>query len=64
MSTTSSKNTPTAVKRMRAAGVALSLWFPRQWLLVIDYEHSRVRLLASGPNIDASVPIARMIVTP
>ncbi len=28
--------------RLRSAGVSLALWFPKQWRLQVDYEHSRI----------------------
>jgi phosphate-selective porin OprO and OprP len=41
-------NPSTSGGRLRSAGVSMALWFPKQWRLQVDYEHSRIGLREAG----------------
>ena len=47
---------------LRAAGVSLGLWFPRQWRLLIDYEYSRVRLPDDSADLRERTLMARAVI--
>ncbi|HVI59990.1 MAG TPA: porin [Luteimonas sp.] len=46
--------------RLRSAGVSLALWFPKQWRVQVDYEHSRIGYRA-GAEATERVLLARAI---
>jgi phosphate-selective porin OprO/OprP len=52
----------TSGDRLRSAGVSMALWFPRQWRLQVDYEHSRIRRQAGARDTGEKVLMARAIV--
>jgi phosphate-selective porin OprO/OprP len=52
----------TSGDRLRSAGVSMALWFPRQWRLQVDYEHSRIRSPAGARDTGEKVLMARAIV--
>jgi len=49
-------------ERLRAAGVSLGLWFPRQWRVLVDYEHSRVRRPGEATDIHEKALMARVAI--
>ena len=51
----------TSGERLRSAGVSVALWFPKQWRLQVDYEHSRIGLREAGDLTEKAL-MARAII--
>ena len=50
----------TSGESMRVAGVSLGLWFPRQWRLTFDYEHTRIDRPGTGVDLHEKVLLTRV----
>jgi phosphate-selective porin OprO/OprP len=51
----------TSGERLRSAGGSMALWFPKQWRLQVDYEHSRIALRGAA-DLTEKVLMTRVII--